>query len=385
MSRSSGHAIAADKLFDGRVVHEHTAVLINGSRISGLTPLEQVPKSFPLTRMPDGAWLAPGFIDIQVNGGGDVLFNDDPTPEAIGKILAAHRRFGTTSILPTLITDSNEKMQRAAAAVTEAMRSDPGVLGIHYEGPFLSPERPGVHDPKMIRRAAFDDIPLLTSLASGKTLVTLAPECVPAGFIADIVGRGIRVSLGHSMATYGQTRAAMSEGLSGFTHLFNAMRPPSAREPGPIPAALESATAWYSLIVDKVHVAPAMLQLALRGLGTPVLITDAMPPVGGRKTLFSLYGDRITVANGRCARDDGTLAGTVLDMATAVRNCVSFLGVPLPLALTFASAAPAGFLGLDRELGRLAADYRADFVVFYPDNMQVLETWVAGQRVTGSD
>jgi len=265
------------------------------------------------------------------------------------------------------------------------MRSDPSVLGIHFEGPFLSPERPGVHDPKMIRRADFDDIPLLTSLPSGKTLVTLAPEYVPAGFIADIVARGIRVSLGHSMATYEQTRAAMAEGLSGFTHLFNAMRPPSAREPGPIPAALESASAWYSLIVDKIHVAPAMLQLALRGLGTPVLITDAMPPVGGRESRFSLYGNRITVANGRCARDDGTLAGTVLDMASAVRNCVSSLGVPLPLALTFASATPAGVLGLDRELGRIAPDYRADFVVFYPESMQVLETWVAGKRFARSD
>lgn len=379
MSEGEQSAIAASRVFDGNTVHENAAVLIDGSRIAAIMPPDRLPKHVPMKELPAGAWLASGFIDLQVNGGGDVLFNDDPSPEAIQTIFAAHRRFGTTAILPTLISDHDEKMRRAAKAVTGAMRSEPGVLGLHYEGPFLSPERPGVHDPKMLRRPGKSDIRLLTSLGHGKTLVTLAPECVPAGFIADLCRLGSVVSLGHSMVTYEQTRAAMAEGLTGFTHLFNAMPPPTAREPGPIAAALESVAASYSLIVDGVHVAPGTLRLVLRGVGTPMLITDAMPPVGGRKADFSLYGNKITVADSRCIRADGTLAGAVLDMAGAVRNCVSLLGLPLPKALALASAAPARFLGLGEVLGCIAPGYRADLVAFQPDGIRVLETWVAGK------
>lgn len=377
---ASVHAVVADKLFDGYVVHQHAAALIDGARILGIEKRNELSSDIPRVDLPDGAWLAPGFIDIQVNGGGDMLFNDDPTPETIHAIRSAHRRFGTTAMLPTLISDTEEKMRHAAAAVAEAMRTDPGVLGIHYEGPFLSTQRPGVHDPGMLRGPAKADSQLLTLLSAGRTLVTLAPECVPSGFIADLRARGAIVFLGHSMATYEQTLAAIAEGLAGFTHLFNAMRPLTARDPGPIPAALQTQTAWYSIIVDGIHVAPAALRLALRGAGRPILITDAMPPVGGNKSSFTLYGNDIRVADGRCTRADGTLAGAMLDMASAVKNCTSLLGVPLPLALRLASAAPAELLGLDRQLGSIAAGYRADLVAFDPDGMRVLDTWVAGQR-----
>lgn len=379
MSEEARYAIAADQLFDGAIVHQHAAAMIDGQRIVGLVPRREVPTRMTILDLPEDAWLAPGFIDIQVNGGGDILFTDDPTPAAIRTILAAHRQFGTTAILPTLISDTEEKMRHGAEAVREVLPSEPGVLGIHYEGPFLSAERPGVHDPEKIRAAVPRDEQILTSLGGGRTLVTLAPECVPTGFVAALCAQGVRVSLGHSMATYDQTRAAMAEGLTGFTHLFNAMRPLSARDPGPIAAALESNDASYSLIVDGVHVAPAMLRLALRGKGSPMLITDAMPPVGGRKADFSLYGNKITVADSRCTRADGTLAGAVVDMAGAVHNCVSLLGLPLPKALALASAAPARFLGLGEVLGCIAPGYRADLVAFQPDGIRVLETWVAGK------
>jgi N-acetylglucosamine-6-phosphate deacetylase len=206
----------------------------------------------------------------------------------------------------------------------------------------------------------------------------LAPEVVPPGFIAQLVAAGIRVSLGHSMASYLQTRAAMAEGLTGFTHLFNAMRPLTSREPGPIAQALESPAAWYGLIVDGVHVDPAMLRLALRGAGHPLLVTDAMPPVGGSRSTFTLNSETVTVRDGRCVTNDGTLAGADLDMATAVRNCVRLLGASLPDALRFASTNPAAFLGLGQVLGRLAPGYRADLVAFDPNDMTVLDTWVAG-------
>jgi N-acetylglucosamine-6-phosphate deacetylase len=171
----------------------------------------------------------------------------------------------------------------------------------------------------------------------------------------------------------------MAEGLTGFTHLFNAMRPLDSREPGPIAAALESPGAWFGMIADGVHVDPAVLRLALRGVAQPMLVTDAMPPVGGTRPSFTLYGNEITVDDGRCTRSDGTLAGAALDMASAVRNCVRLLGTPLETALRFASAHPAGFLGVADKLGRLAPGYRADVAAIDPERIEVLDTWVAGK------
>lgn len=180
------------------------------------------------------------------------------------------------------------------------------------------------------------------------------------------------------MATYEETREAMAEGLTGFTHLFNAMRPFQSREPGPIAAALESSGSWFGMIVDGFHVHPAMLRLALRGLGQPMLVTDAMPPVGGRRTSFELYGLQIQAVGGRCLRGDGTLSGALLDMRAAVQNSVKFLKVTLEDALRFASRNPAEFLGLGYMLGKLAPGYRADMVAINPDTFSVEATWVAG-------
>jgi N-acetylglucosamine-6-phosphate deacetylase len=373
------HAVAADVVFDGEAVHEHHAVIIEGPRIVGLTPRRELPAAMPVAELPGGAWLAPGFIDLQVNGGGDVLFNDDPSPEAIGAIAAAHRQFGTTALLPTFISDTPDKMAAAIAAVQKMLGVHPGILGIHLEGPFLSPGKMGVHDPAAIRRPSPSDLEMLASLRDGVTLVTLAPEEAPDGFVAALAEKGVRVSLGHSMATYEETKKALAEGLTGFTHLFNAMRPLASRDPGPIAAALETPHCFYGLIVDGEHVHPAMLNLALRGAGHPMLVTDAMPPVGGRRSSFMLYGEEIAVRNGRCLRHDGTLAGAALDMAGAVRNCLRLLGLPLTRALQIASSTPAKFLGLSDELVRLAPGFRADLVAFTPDNVDVLGTWVAGQ------
>ena len=221
---------------------------------------------------------------------------------------------------------------------------------------------------------------MLGSFHNGVLLVTLAPEETPNGFIAELVASGAKVSLGHSMATYEETRAAMAEGLTGFTHLFNAMRPLSAREPGPVPAALESPRAYYGLIVDGEHVAPAMLRLAMRGVGRPMLVSDAMPPVGGIGEEFDLLGRRITVRDGGCRTREGALAGSSIEMASAVRNCVRLLGLPLERALRCASFHPADFLGLGQSLGRLAPGYRADMVAFDPKDISVSAAWVAGER-----
>jgi N-acetylglucosamine-6-phosphate deacetylase len=379
MSGGRTHAVLAGTVFDGETVHRDCAVVIEGTRIAGLVARGDVSAAMPTRTLPDGTWLAPGFIDVQVNGGGDVLFNDEPTPEGIAAIVAGHRKFGTTALLPTLITDTPAKMRAALDAVRVAAPVNASVLGIHFEGPFLSPGKPGVHDPALIRRPDETDAALLCTPQAHCTVVTLAPEEMPPGFIARLAAAGVRVCFGHSMATYVETKAALAEGLVGFTHLFNAMRPLESREPGPIAAALEAPGAWFGMIVDGVHVTPAMLRLALRGAAHPMLVTDAMPPVGGRVPSFTLYGNEIAVRDGRCALSDGTLAGAALDMASAVRNCVRLLQVPLPAALRFASTEPARFLGLGKELGRLASGHRADMVAFEPDDISIVETWVAGE------
>jgi len=380
MSVSGLHAIIADFVFDGATLHRNSAVLIDDSQVAAVAPRDEVSASVDVFEAPEGAWLAPGFIDAQVNGGGDALFNADPTPECLARIVAAHRRFGTTALLPTLITDTDEVMAAALSAVQTMLPQEPGILGIHLEGPFLSPDKPGVHRRDLIRRPEPHHLRMLASYKKGAWLVTLAPEVAPAGFIAELLAAGAKVSLGHSMATYAQTRAAMAEGLTGFTHLFNAMRPLTAREPGPIAAALESPNAYYGIIVDGEHVAPAMLGLAIRGAGHPMLVTDAMPPVGGCRHEFVLQGEAITVRERRCVTPDGVLAGSSLDMASAVRNCVRLLGLPLERALRLASAEPADFLGVGHFLGRLAPGYRADIVALNPADLSVVATWVAGRN-----
>jgi N-acetylglucosamine-6-phosphate deacetylase len=378
--RTGRHAIAADVVFDGETTHRDRAALIEDGSIIALAPRGDA-RDVATVDLPPGAWLAPGFIDIQVNGGGDVLFNDEPTPEAIARILRAHRQFGTTALLPTLITDTDEKMIAASRAVAASMAREKGVLGVHFEGPFLSPQRLGVHRGDLVRRPEPRHLAMLAPPPDGVSLVTLAPEQAPEGFIAALVRAGCKVALGHSMASYDETRAAMREGLTGFTHLFNAMRPLGSREGGPIAAALESPDAFYGLIVDGEHVHPSMLRLALRaGFGHPMLVTDAMPPVGGEAGDFILQGRRILAREGRCVTEEGTLAGAALDMASAVRNCVSLLGLPLQRALAIASREPAKFLGLGERLGRLAPNYRADMVAFFPDDMSIIATWVAGER-----
>jgi N-acetylglucosamine-6-phosphate deacetylase len=219
----------------------------------------------------------------------------------------------------------------------------------------------------------------VTSLRKGTTLLTLAPERVPSGFIADLVARGVRVALGHSMATYVETKQALAEGMTGFTHLFNAMRPIESREPGPIAAALEATPAWFGMIVDGSHVHPSVLRMALRGSSAPMIVTDAMPPVGGISTNFILDGRTISVRGASCVREDGVLAGSALDMASAVRSTVNLLGVSLASALRYASTEPARILAIDGEIGRLAPGLRADMVALEPAGVRVLGTWLAGQ------
>lgn len=328
-----------------------------------------------------GGWLAPGFIDVQVNGGGGVLFNNDTSVDAIEAIGRGHRRFGTTGFLPTLISDDAEVMRRAITATREAIAQGvPGVLGIHLEGPYIAPARKGTHDAGKFRVPDADEIAMATSLDNGVTLITLAPERVPASTIRAMVERGAIVCAGHTAASYEETRAGLDAGISGFTHLYNAMTPLQGREPGVVGAALDDAGSWIGVIADGVHVHPASLRVALKAKprGKVLLVTDAMPMVGSDTPSFDLYGETITAIDGVVRNAAGSLAGSALDMASAVRNAVRLLGLPLDEACRMAAQYPAEFLGLGDELGRIAPGYRADLVLLDAE-MHVRGTWIGGR------
>lgn len=311
-----------------------------------------------------GDALVPGFIDVQVNGGGGVLLNDNPTVDAIAAIGTAHARFGTTGFFPTLISDDLSVVRAAVAAVDAAIEAGvPGVLGIHLEGPFLNPACKGIHDAAhmvLLDQAGFDAV---TGLKHGRTLLTLAPELTDAATIARLVAAGVVVSAGHTAADHAQMRAAISAGVTAVTHLFNAMPPLASRAPGPIAAALDS-DVWCGLIVDGHHVDPVMLQLAWRAKADRrfVLVTDAMPSAGTDIDHFMLGGLRIDVANGTLRGPDGTLAGSHLTMVEAVANAVSMMGLSLEQAVRLASAEPAAMMGLSGVTGSIAPGLRADLV-----------------------
>jgi N-acetylglucosamine-6-phosphate deacetylase len=317
-----------------------------------------------------------------VNGGGGVLFNDDPSVESIAAIGRAHRRFGTAAFLPTLISDDPSVIAQAIAAVRGAIAERvPGVIGVHIEGPFLSVARKGAHDPAKFRDLDAQGVALLSSLGVGRTLVTLAPEMATADTIRALANAGVVISAGHTDATFEETRLALRSGVTGVTHLFNAMSPLTNREPGTVGAALNDPDCWCGLIVDGRHVHPAVLRLALRAKRPDrfMLVTDAMPSVGSGRDFFMLQGRRIEVRDGVCVDENGTLSGSAIDMATAVRNSVELLGVPLEQAVRMASTYPAEFLGLGGELGRIAPGYRASLVEA-DDSLKVAATWIDGQR-----
>jgi N-acetylglucosamine-6-phosphate deacetylase len=373
-------------LVNGRVLGDNgivddRAVLIDGGRIAGVVPSDDARCKRAALQDLGGQLLLPGFLDTQVNGGGGVLFNAEPSVDAIRAIGAAHRRFGTTGFLPTLISDDLHVVARALDAVRAAMDAGvPGVLGIHIEGPYLNVARKGVHNSEKLRGLDESAIGLLTSLKRGKTLVTLAPEMTTPAIISKLASAGVVVSAGHTNATYGEIRTALSHGLTGFTHLFNAMSQLTGRAPGVVGAALDDAESWCGIIVDGRHVDPTVLRIALRCKRRDrfMLVTDAMPSVGATEKSFSLQGRMISVADGVAVDEDGTLAGSDTDMATTVRNAVDLLGLELPEAARMASQYPAEFLGLGGELGRIAPGYRANLVLV-DDKLEVRQSWIDGR------
>ena len=374
-------ALVGAEIFDGESRLAGHALVVDGDRIEAVLPADRL--AADIERVPlAGGLLAPGFIDIQVNGGGGVLFNDDPTPEGVAAICAAHARFGSTALLPTVITDRPAVTFAAIAAATAAVKAGvPGCLGVHVEGPFLSLARKGAHDPDLIRRMEEADLQALIATTLRPMILTVAPESVSAEQIGRLAAAGIHVSIGHTDTDFDTATAAFAAGATGVTHLFNAMSQLGHRTPGLVGATLASGAVWCGIIADGHHVHPAAIAVALRaktGPGRLMAITDAMPTVGVDDDVFHLGGRRVERRDGRLTLEDGTLAGSDLTMIGAVRYLIDTVGIAFEEALRMASLYPAEYLGLAFERGRLGAGWRAD-IVHLDATRDVAGVWIGGR------
>ncbi|MFV8817254.1 N-acetylglucosamine-6-phosphate deacetylase [Haliea sp. E17] len=368
------------RIFTGEQHLEGYSLLLENGRIAALLPRAQAQAITASRYDLQGGTLLPGFIDLQVNGGGGVLFNDSPDIGTLRIMGEAHRQFGTTGFLPTLISADLDTMRRAIAAVDEAIAQEvPGVLGIHLEGPLLNPDRRGIHDARWFRQLDEELFSLLTRQSPGCTLVTIAPECCRPEQIRRLAEHGVIVAAGHTGASYEQVCDAMDAGLTGFTHLFNAMSPLQSRAPGAVGAALAADRGWFGIIADGYHVHPAALRVAVRAreAGAALLVTDAMPTVGSDLTQFELGSESISLCDGRLLNPGGTLAGSHLDMLAAVNNAAAFAGIDWFEAARMASLYPARVLGLEDQLGRLAPGYRANLLALDSQGSP-RASWVAG-------
>lgn len=358
-------AFRASRIFDGTRWHEGACLLVQDGRVSSIAP--DAPDAVEVP-----GWIVPGFVDLQVNGGGGTLFNNDPTPEGLARIRAAHARLGTTALMVTLITDTPEV---TAQAIATAAASD--VMGLHLEGPHLALSRKGTHDPALVRPMTPRDRAVLIDAAKRvRLLCTLAVEGATTDDVQALVRAGALVSLGHTDATPAEARAFADAGATLVTHLFNAMSPLGHRAPGLVGAALDDPRLSASLIADGHHVDDIALGVALRAKrGRLFLVSDAMGTVGSDLTGFMLNGRQIYRADGRLTLEDGTLAGADIALIDAVRH-LSRLGIPLEEALRLASAHPAAAVG-DASRGGLRAGQRADFAALSPA-LDVLGTWIGG-------
>lgn len=360
------YALVNCDIFTGKEFVCDKALLIEGKKIHGFLPEEKVETSIEKINL-NGNTVAPGFIDVQVNGGGDTLFNDEPTVDAIKRIFDGHKKYGTTDFLPTFITGSNEGMQQAAESVNKCLNNNThGVRGIHFEGPFIDESKAGVHDKKYIRNVNDTDVQTISSIKGGITLLTVASEKVPDEFITKMQKQGVLVSLGHTNATYQEANEGFAAGASCATHLFNAMTALSSRAPGVVGASLNNDKTWTGIIVDGFHVDYAAVQVVSRAKAARklFLVTDAMPPVGGTGKGFRLGEYDISIENNKCITMGDVLAGSALDMASAVRNCIQHVGIDKGESLRMASTYPAEFLGLDNQLGYIQQGYDANLAIF---------------------
>lgn len=369
--------LAATRVFTGAEMLEGATVEIDGGVVVGVTP-----GIHPGATLLDGL-LAPGLVDIQVNGGGSILFNDAPTVVSLHTITQAHARLGVTAVMATLISDERGKIAAAIDAVTQGLAEKiPGLLGLHLEGPWLSEPRRGVHPQRYLRALDAADLDLVAQRRPFPVLVTLSPEQASPDDVRRLVRAGVTVSIGHTAAAHTDVEALISAGATGFTHLFNAMPALEGRNPGAVGVALAERQTWAGLILDGIHVHPvsARAAFAAKSADRVILVSDAMATVGALDTSMTLFGERIAVADGALRTEGGTLAGAHLDLATAGRNALTMLNATPAEALRMTSLTPATFLDVDGSHGRIAPGARADLVLVN-DALDVRKVWIAGAEV----
>ena len=374
-------ALLGSQIFCGERFYDHHALLIDGKSIIEIVDENNIPNAFNKIELDQGI-LAPGFIDLQVNGGGGILFNNRPTKESLNTIINAHQFFGTTSIMPTVISDSIKVLTKCTRAVTQEIKKNSALLGIHIEGPFFSLKYRGVHQKKYISKLSSEYLELFSNLKEFPVILTLAPECISIKDLNHLASLGLKIMAGHTDASYDELEQAAKNNLNGFTHLFNAMSQMSAREPGAVGAALDFDNLYASIIVDLHHVHHSLIKLAYqkKPIGKLFFISDSMATINHGEPTFELYDEVVSEQNGRITNAEGKLAGSSITQIDAVKNAYQKCNIPLDHALAMASRYPAEFIGVDRYLGSLKPNYRADLVHF-DSNFKVNNVWTSGVKI----
>ena len=374
-------ALIGAQLFSGKEFFDNRALLIDGENIIDVINEHDIPNNFEIQKL-NGGILSPGFIDLQVNGGGGKLFNNSPDKESLNAIIEAHQHFGTTSIMPTVISDSLNVLKRCATTISEEIESNKSLLGVHIEGPFFNVKYRGVHQKQYINTINSDYLNLFESLQDFPVMLTLAPECISTKQLKHLKSLGFKILAGHTDASYDQLEEAIKYGLDGFTHLFNAMGQISAREPGVVGSALTFDNTTASIIVDLHHVHPSLIKMAykLKPQGKLFFVSDSMATIHHGEPSFELYDEVVSESNGRIINSEGKLAGSSITQIDAIKNAYQSCNIPLNEALAMASRYPAEYLGVANYLGSLESGYRADLTHFSLD-FQVQNVWVAGKQL----
>ena len=375
------HAITGAKIFSDHKLLDNKALLIDGENIIGIVAKNDIPDNIKIQQL-NGGILSPGFIDLQVNGGGGKLFNNSPDKESLDEIIKAHQHFGTTSIMPTVISDSLNVLQRCTSTISNEINNNKSLLGVHIEGPFFNVKYRGVHQKQYINTINNDYLNLFESLQGFPVMLTLAPECISIKQLKHLKSLGFKILAGHTDASYDQLEEAIKYGLDGFTHLFNAMGQISAREPGVVGSALNFNNTAASIIVDLHHVHPSLIEMSYKQKpkGKLFFVSDSMATINHGEPSFELYDEVVSESNGRLINSEGKLAGSSITQIDAIKNAYTSCNIALNDAIAMATSYPAEYLGVSDYLGSLKANYRADLAHFDID-FNVKNVWVAGKHL----
>lgn len=374
-------AITGSKLFNGIDFIEHKALLIDDQHIAGIVNEDAIPTEFQVKKL-EGGILSPGFIDLQVNGGGGKLFNNSPDKESLNTIISAHQYFGTTSIMPTVISDSLNILQKCTDTISNEINNNHSLLGIHIEGPFFNVKYRGVHQKQYINTINASYLNLFETLDKFPVMLTLAPECISIKQLKHLKSLGFKILAGHTDANYDQLEEAVKYGLDGFTHLFNAMGQISAREPGVVGSAFDFDETSASIIVDLHHVHPSLINLSFKQKpkGKLFFVSDSMATINHGEPSFELYDEVVSESNGRIINSEGKLAGSSITQIDAIKNAYQKCSIPLESAISMATLYPAEYLGVSDYIGQLKKGYRADLAHF-DSNFHVQNVWLAGKQI----